>query len=125
MTDTVSRLESLFDNWDVLKLLSGPYDTCGAYLSIQSGAGGTEAQDWAEMLQRMYVRWAQVDQTLSSRFVVPALQTQGFTCKVQESVAGEEAGIKSATLEIDGRCHTDHWYYKRQNFVLGMRTGIF
>jgi len=58
--NTVSKLEKMFNEWDLLKLLSGPYDTCDAYLSIQSGAGGTEAQDWAEMLERMYKRWAQV-----------------------------------------------------------------
>ena len=56
----VTKLEKMFDSWDLLKLFSGPYDACNAFVTIQSGAGGTDAQDWAEMLERMYVRWAQV-----------------------------------------------------------------
>lgn len=67
--------------------LSGPYDKNPAILQIQSGAGGTDAQDWAEMLLRMYLRWC---------------ERQGMATTVVDQSAGEEAGIKSATLEING-----------------------
>ena len=68
--------------------MSGPYDTKGAVLTINAGAGGTDAQDWAEMLLRMYTRWA---------------EQQGYKVKLTEESPGDEAGIKSATLEIEGR----------------------
>lgn len=66
---------------------SGPFDDNSAILSIHAGAGGTDAQDWAQMLMRMYIRWAE-----SSKYNV----------KTIEQSVGEEAGIKSVTLEIDG-----------------------
>jgi peptide chain release factor 2 len=69
-------------------LFAGPYDSGDAVLSIHAGAGGTESQDWAEMLQRMYVRWA---------------ERMGFSVEVIDTTPGEEAGIKSTTLEIQGR----------------------
>ena len=69
-------------------LLAGPYSDRDAILAIHSGAGGTESQDWAEMLLRMYLRWA---------------EKQRFTARVLETSAGEEAGIKSATVEITGK----------------------
>jgi len=68
-------------------LLSGEADTNHAYLEINSGAGGTESQDWANMLLRMYTRWA---------------NSHGCSVKVMEMHDGEEAGIKSATIEIKG-----------------------
>jgi len=68
-------------------LLSGTEDTQNAILEIHPGAGGTEAQDWAEMLLRMYSRWA---------------ENNNFACKVLDFLPGEEAGIKSATLNIEG-----------------------
>ena len=68
--------------------LSGPYDERAAILSVHAGAGGTESQDWAEMLLRMYLRWA---------------ETQPFKSQILDVSHGEEAGVKSATLEIDGR----------------------
>jgi peptide chain release factor 2 len=67
--------------------LSGPYDKQAAILQIQSGAGGTDAQDWAEMLLRMYLRWC---------------ERQGMAAAVVDQSAGEEAGIKSATVEVNG-----------------------
>jgi len=67
---------------------SGPYDGRSAILAIYAGAGGTESQDWAEMLTRMYVRWA---------------ERNGFGAEVLDSSAGEEAGLKSVSLEISGR----------------------
>ncbi|MGI5936664.1 MAG: peptide chain release factor 2 [Oscillospiraceae bacterium] len=68
-------------------LLSGEYDSCGAILSFHAGAGGTEAQDWAQMLYRMYTRWA---------------ERNGFKYKVLDYLDGEEAGLKSATISIEG-----------------------
>jgi peptide chain release factor 2 len=67
---------------------SGPYDSRGAIAAIHAGAGGTESQDWAEMLLRMYLRWA---------------ERRGYKADLIDVMRGDEAGIKSATLEIDGR----------------------
>ncbi|MDR0249074.1 MAG: peptide chain release factor 2 [Oscillospiraceae bacterium] len=68
-------------------LFSGEYDTCGAILTLHAGAGGTEAQDWAEMLYRMYTRWA---------------ERKGYDFKVLDYLDGEEAGLKNAALLIEG-----------------------
>jgi peptide chain release factor 2 len=68
-------------------LLSGEADRFDSYLEVHAGAGGTESQDWASMLLRMYSRWA---------------ETRGFKIEVLEETAGEEAGIKSATVQISG-----------------------
>ncbi len=84
----ISSLNHELDHWELLQLLSGTYDEQGAVLTINAGAGGTDAQDWAEMLLRMYTRWA---------------ETQGYKVHLSELSPGDEAGIKSATLEISGR----------------------
>ncbi len=84
----LKQLEADLDRWELERLLSGPYDKEGAVLSINAGAGGTDAQDWAQMLLRMYTRWA---------------EAQKMTVTVDELSEGEEAGIKSATIEIEGR----------------------
>ncbi len=76
----IERLENLF-------LLDGKFDNCNAILTIHPGAGGTESQDWAEMLLRMYKRWAEKSK---------------YEFKIVDILAGEEAGIKSATIEIIG-----------------------
>jgi peptide chain release factor 2 len=68
-------------------LLSGEYDGCNAIVSFHPGAGGTEAQDWASMLYRMYNRWA---------------ENKGFTVKLLEWLDGDEAGLKSATILVEG-----------------------
>ncbi len=69
-------------------LLSGPYDRGNALLTINAGAGGTDSQDWAAMLERMYLRWA---------------ERRGYSAEVLDRTEGEEAGIKSVTIAIDGR----------------------
>ena len=74
-------------------MFSGDMDASNAYLDIQSGAGGTEAQDWAEMILRMYLRWA---------------EAHNFKAEVIEASAGEVAGIKSATIHIQGE-HSYGW----------------
>ncbi|WP_199247960.1 peptide chain release factor 2 [[Phormidium] sp. ETS-05] len=84
----VSQLTQELNRWELEQLLSGPYDQSGAVLTINAGAGGTDAQDWAEMLLRMYSRWG---------------ETHGYKVHLAEISEGDEAGIKSATLEIDGR----------------------
>jgi len=81
-------LRSDLDRWELERLLSGTYDAEGAVLSINAGAGGTDAQDWALMLMRMYTRWA---------------EQRGMKVSVDELSEGEEAGIKSCTIEIEGR----------------------
>jgi len=83
----LSRFEKHVAGLEFRRMFSGEMDANSAYLDIQSGAGGTEAQDWAEMILRMYLRWA---------------EAQGFEAEVIEASAGEVAGIKSATVHISG-----------------------
>ncbi|PMB45437.1 peptide chain release factor 2 [Fischerella thermalis CCMEE 5201] len=85
---TVTKLNRELDQWELQQLLSGPYDDKGAVLTINAGAGGTDAQDWAEMLLRMYTRWA---------------ENHGYKVNLTDESEGDEAGIKSATIEITGR----------------------
>ncbi|KAH6821711.1 high chlorophyll fluorescent 109 [Perilla frutescens var. hirtella] len=84
----IKELRKALDRFELTQLLSGPYDKEGAVISISAGAGGTDAQDWADMLLRMYVRWG---------------EKQRFKTRVVEKSMGEEAGIKSATIEVEGR----------------------
>jgi peptide chain release factor 2 len=83
----ISLLRQELDQWELQQLLSGPYDQGGAVLTINAGAGGTDAQDWAEMLLRMYTRWG---------------ENHGYKVHLMELSEGDEAGIKSVSLEIDG-----------------------
>ncbi len=83
----LERLRDAIDRLEVRALLRGPDDARDAILTVHPGAGGTESQDWAEMLVRMYSRWA---------------DRHGFEVEVLDLQAGEEAGIKSASLEIRG-----------------------
>lgn len=85
---TLEQLQKELDRWELQQLLSGPYDAKGATLTINAGAGGTDAQDWAEMLLRMYTRWS---------------EKQGYKVHLAEISEGDEAGLKSVTLEIEGR----------------------
>jgi peptide chain release factor 2 len=80
-------LEEEFDRREFTLALSGEHDAGPAYISIHAGAGGTEAQDWAQMLLRMYLRWA---------------EKRGFKTEVADMTEGEEAGIKSVTVEVMG-----------------------
>jgi len=84
----LAELEKSLDKYDVQKMLSGEYDEADAFLSINAGAGGTDAQDWAEMLLRMYTRWA---------------ERHGWKVDLVDKSEGEEAGIKSATIKITGK----------------------
>ena len=86
--NNILNLTHTFDKWELEQLLSGPYDKKGAVLTINAGAGGTDAQDWAEILLRMYTRWA---------------ESQNYRVILAEMSPGDEAGIKSATLEIEGK----------------------
>ncbi|MBW3048685.1 peptide chain release factor 2 [Prochlorococcus marinus XMU1403] len=83
----LEKLKQELERWETERLLSGIYDKEGAVLSINAGAGGTDAQDWAQMLLRMYTRWA---------------ENNGMKVIINELSEGEEAGIKSVTIEIEG-----------------------
>ncbi|MFZ5653399.1 MAG: peptide chain release factor 2 [Pseudomonadota bacterium] len=83
----VGRLEDRLAELEFRRMFSGEADANNAYLDIQAGSGGTEAQDWAEMLLRMYLRWA---------------DRKGFKTELVEVSAGEVAGIKSATVHVQG-----------------------
>ncbi len=83
----LAAFESRLAVLEFRRMFSGEMDANSAYLDIQSGAGGTEAQDWAEMMLRMYLRWA---------------EAHGFKAEVIEASAGEVAGIKSATVHVVG-----------------------
>ena len=90
VADGMATLEKVLDEAkrrEIESLLSGEADPNDAYLEVNSGAGGTEAQDWAEMLARMYSRWA--DQ-------------HGYKVQLMEQSEGEQAGIKSATMQVSG-----------------------
>jgi peptide chain release factor 2 len=86
--DLVTSLERDVEAAEIGTLLTGEYDNAEAILSIHAGAGGTDAQDWAEMLMRMYLRW---------------LERNGFQKEVVDTSVGEEAGIKSATIMVSGK----------------------
>ncbi len=90
LVDIKQELDKLVDQLDVLefrRMFSGEMDANNAYLDIQSGSGGTEAQDWAEMMLRMYLRWG---------------DAKGFKTTLEEVSAGDVAGIKSATIRFEG-----------------------
>jgi peptide chain release factor 2 len=84
----VKKIEAELEKRSFAAMLSGPYDHDDAILAIHAGAGGTDSQDWAEMLQRMYLRWA---------------EDHEFTAEILDTTPGEEAGIKSVTIAVGGR----------------------
>ena len=83
----VDAIEKELDALEFQLSFGGTYDASNAIIAIHAGAGGTESQDWAEMLLRMYLRWC---------------ETKGFDTEVLDSMMGEEAGIKSVTVEVRG-----------------------
>jgi peptide chain release factor 2 len=87
LVEALKRLERDVERLELASLLSGPYDQNDAVASLHAGAGGTESQDWAEMLLRMYLRWA---------------EREGYEVELDEVTPGEEAGIKSATFIVHG-----------------------
>jgi peptide chain release factor 2 len=88
LENEVTQLESELEKRSFAAMLSGKYDEDSALLAIHAGAGGTDSQDWAAMLQRMYLRWA---------------EKSGFKTEILDQTEGEEAGTKSITIAIDGR----------------------
>jgi peptide chain release factor 2 len=84
---SAKKLNDELEKFEFKRLLSGEYDEGSAIVTINAGAGGTDAQDWAEMMLRMYLRWC--DQ-------------RGFKTELMDQSDGEEAGIKSATFKVDG-----------------------
>ncbi len=98
--DLYARAISAIENLELKNMLRAEEDSMDAVLKINAGAGGTEAQDWAQMLMRMYMRWA---------------EAQGYKCSVSHYLDGEEAGIKTCTLEILGEFA--YGYLKSENGV--------
>ena len=84
---SVTKMESILAEKEITILLSGQYDQGNALLAIHAGAGGTDSQDWASMLERMYLRWAEL---------------KGYKTEILDRTAGEEAGLKSVTISVQG-----------------------
>jgi len=91
ISDEILEIKPSIENLEFTKMFSGKMDSSNAFVDIQSGSGGTEAQDWADMLLRMYLKWA---------------ESKGFSATITESSPGEVAGIKSSSILIEG----DHAY---------------
>ena len=87
ITEELGELTRRLEAMEFQRMFSGDLDASNAFLEIQSGSGGTEAQDWANMLLRMYLRWG---------------EKHGFTTEIIELSDGEVAGIKSATVRVSG-----------------------
>ncbi|MDY1547458.1 peptide chain release factor 2 [Luteibacter sahnii] len=87
VAEDVAKAESTVGKMEFQRMFSGKLDSAAAFVDIQAGAGGTEAQDWAEMLLRMYLRWA---------------ESRGWKAELMEVSGGEVAGIKSATFRVEG-----------------------
>ena len=100
IVDTLAEITKELDAFELETILNGDYDDNNAILSIHPGAGGTESQDWAEMLYRMYVRWA---------------ERHGYKVEVLDYLDGDEAGIKSVTMLIEGE--NAYGYLKSENGV--------
>ncbi len=93
IVDGIEALVRTFDELELRALFQGEYDERDAVVEVHSGAGGTDSQDWAEILARMYQRWA---------------ERKGFKVEMEEAQAGQEAGISSATFMVQGR-HAYGW----------------
>jgi peptide chain release factor 2 len=96
----LAALATEAERMEVETLLSGEADSNDAYIEVHAGAGGTESQDWASMLQRMYMRWA---------------EKKGYSVSLIEETSGDEAGIKSTTIEIKG--HNAYGWAKTESGV--------
>jgi peptide chain release factor 2 len=83
----VDKVSRLYDRFELQAMMSGKHDACNAIVSIKPGAGGTDACDWAEIMLRMYTKWA---------------QSHGFTVEVQDMIPNEEAGLQSVTFRVVG-----------------------
>ncbi|CCY64001.1 peptide chain release factor 2 [Clostridium sp. CAG:967] len=86
--EQLSEMERAVDKFEVKQMLSGEYDEADAILTINAGAGGTDAQDWASLLLRMYMRWA---------------ESHSWKVELLDKLDGDEAGIKSATVKVTGK----------------------
>lgn len=84
----LNEMESALDKFEIKQMLSGEYDEADAILTINAGAGGTDAQDWASLLLRMYTRW---------------VESKGWRADIMDKLDGDEAGIKSATIKVTGK----------------------
>jgi peptide chain release factor 2 len=100
LVEELKELSSALSEFELTLLLSDPLDKNNALLELHPGAGGTESQDWASMLLRMYTRWA---------------EKQGFKVEIVDYLPGEEAGVKSVTLNIKG--HNAYGYLKAEKGV--------
>ncbi|MFC0525432.1 peptide chain release factor 2 [Pontibacillus salicampi] len=100
LEEEVKQLKQDLDDFELQMLLSEPYDKNNAILELHPGAGGTESQDWASMLLRMYTRWA---------------EWKGFKVETMDYLPGDEAGVKSVTLNIQG--HNAYGYLKAEKGV--------
>ena len=88
LQNDIEKLEKELNDWEIKMTLSGEYDSYDAILTVNAGAGGTDAQDWAQMLLRMYTRWA---------------ESKGWKVELLDKSDGDEAGIKSATIKVSGK----------------------
>lgn len=86
--ENLNEMEKALDKFEIKQMLSGEYDEADAILTINAGAGGTDAQDWASLLLRMYIRWA---------------ESHNWKVELLDKLDGDEAGIKSATIKITGK----------------------
>lgn len=100
ISNSLNALKVEIEQLELMLLLSGEYDKNNAILTLHAGAGGTEAQDWAQMLLRMYVRWA---------------EKKGYKVETMDFLAGDEAGVKSATILVSG--HNAYGYLKSEKGV--------
>lgn len=87
IAEDFGRVEGIISKLEFMRMFAGRHDDSNAFVDIQAGSGGTEAQDWAEMLLRMYLRWA---------------ESHDFTVTITDKQTGEVAGIKSATIQVEG-----------------------
>lgn len=88
VTEQLNAMEKALEKFEVKQMLSGEYDEADAILTINAGAGGTDAQDWASLMLRMYIRWA---------------ESHEWKVELLDKLDGDEAGIKSATIKITGK----------------------